>query len=69
MSNKTVGIVLIVVGVIVIILDIVLGLTGFSSMGIGFGFGWKKILLGVAGVVVALIGVFLQMRATTPPSK
>jgi hypothetical protein len=69
MSNKTIGIILIVVGVLVIIADIILGLTGFSSLGIGVGFGYKKIILAAAGVIIALIGIFMQMQKTNPAGK
>ncbi len=66
MSNKTIGIILIVVGLLIIIVDIVLGFTGFASLGVGIGFGWKKIVLAAAGVVIALIGIFLNTRVKTP---
>ncbi len=69
MSNKTIGIVLIVVGILVIIVDVVLGFTGLSALGVGVGFGFKKIILAVAGLIVALIGFFIQMQRAAPPSK
>ncbi len=62
MSNKTLGVILNIVGILIVIVDIVLGFTGFSSLGIGMGFGLKKIILGIVGVVVALIGVYLRTR-------
>jgi hypothetical protein len=66
MSNKTLGVILIVVGILILIVDIVLGFTGFSSLGIGMGFGLKKIILGLVGVIVALVGVYVRMRVTSP---
>jgi hypothetical protein len=65
MSNKTLGVILIVVGVLIVIADLVLGFTGFSALGIGAGFGLKKIILGIAGVIVALIGAYIRMRVTS----
>jgi hypothetical protein len=66
MSNKTLGVILIVVGILILIVDIVLGFTGFSSLGIGMGFGLKKIILGLVGVIVALVGMYMRMRVTSP---
>jgi hypothetical protein len=66
MSNKTLGVILIVMGILILIVDIVLGFTGFSSLGIGMGFGLKKIILGLVGVIVALVGVYMRMRVANP---
>lgn len=66
MSNKTLGVVLIVVGILIVIAVLVLGFTGFPSLGIDIGLGWKKTILGLVGVVVALIGVYIRTRVTSP---
>lgn len=65
MSHKTLGVILIVVGVLIVVADILLGFSGFPALGIGFGFGWKKIILGLVGVIVALIGVYYRMKVTS----
>ena len=68
MSNKTFGIILIVVGILIVIADVILGFTGFASLGVGIGFGLKKIILGIIGIIIALIGVYFRMRVTSPNS-
>jgi len=62
MSNKTLGVVLIIVGVLMVIAVLLMGFIGYPSL----GFGWKKITMAVVGVIIALIGVGLQMRSTNP---
>lgn len=66
MSNKTIGVILIVVGIIIVVAVLVLGFTGFTSLGVSLGFGWKKILLALIGFVVALIGVYIRNRGDKP---
>jgi hypothetical protein len=66
MSNKTLGMILIVVGIIIVLAVIVLGFTGFTSLGIGLGFGLKKIILALFGVIVAVIGVYIRNRDNKP---
>ena len=65
MSNKTFGIILIVVGILIVIADVILGFTGFASLGVGIGFGLKKIILGIIGVIITVIGVYVRMRITS----
>jgi ABC-type polysaccharide/polyol phosphate export permease len=66
MSNKTLGVILIVVGILIIIAVIVLGITGFPSLGVSVGFGLKKIILAIVGVIVAVIGVYIRNRGDKP---
>jgi uncharacterized membrane protein len=68
MSNKTLGVILIVVGILIVIAVIVLSFSGFHALGIGAGFGLKKIVLGLVGVIVAIYGVYKYMRVTSPNS-
>ncbi len=59
MSQKSIGFVLIGVGVLVLVVS------GFAdALGIGGvpGFGWKQILGSVAGLLVAGIGVWMANR-------
>ncbi len=59
MSQRSIGFVLIGVGVLVLVVS------GFAdALGIGGvpGFGWKQILGSVAGLLVAVVGVWLANR-------
>jgi len=53
MSNKTIGVVLLVVGLLVIVVVILGGVIGFPSA----GFGLKKIAVGVVGLIAVLVGL------------
>ena len=64
MTNKTLGVILIIVGILIVIAVLVLGFTGFTSLGIGLGFGLKKIILALFGVIVAVIGFYIRNRGT-----
>jgi hypothetical protein len=66
MSNKTLGVFLIIVGILLVLADIVLSFTGFHALGIGAGFGLKKFILALVGIIVAIIGVYYSMRVTSP---
>jgi hypothetical protein len=66
MSNKTIGNILTVVGILIVLAVLVLSITGFHSLGIGVGFGLKKIILGLFGVIVAVIGVYIRNRGDKP---
>ncbi len=59
MSQKTLGMILIAVGLIVLI---VAGFADSLGIGVGRGFGWKQIVGSVAGVLVALVGFWLTRR-------
>jgi hypothetical protein len=65
MSNKNLGTILIVVGILIVLADIVLSFSGFHALGIGAGFGLKKIILALGGVIVAIIGAYIRMRMTS----
>ncbi len=56
MKTKTVGLVLIVLGVLMIVLDL---LIEPLQLGGGGGFGWKQIALLAAGIVVAGAGIVI----------
>jgi len=61
MSKKSLGIVLVVAGVVLVIASL-----GADAMGIGnrLGFGWKQGLGTAAGVMLAAAGVWLSRRST-----
>lgn len=65
MSNKTLGVILIIVGILIVVAVVVLGFTGFTSLGIGLGFGLKKIILALIGVIVVVIGFYIRNRGTS----
>jgi predicted phage tail protein len=58
MSKKTIGIVLIILGVIVAVVAF-----AADALGIGGspGIGWKQLLGATIGVSVALVGVWLEL--------
>lgn len=58
MSRKTLGLVLIVVGVLMVVAVLLMGFIGIPSL----GFGWKKISMGAVGILLALVGVGIRMR-------
>jgi len=62
MSKKTIGFLLIILGVIVLVVSLAADTLGIGS---GNGFGWKQILGTVVGVIVALGGVWLALNKPT----
>jgi hypothetical protein len=68
MSNKTLGVILIGVGILIVITVIVLSFSGFHSLGIGAGFGLKKVVMALVGVIVAIFGWYMRTKVTNPNS-
>jgi hypothetical protein len=62
MSKRTIGFVLIALGIVIAVVSLVA-----DSIGIGnqTGIGWKQFLGIAIGVIVALVGVWLGSRKTT----
>lgn len=61
MSVKTIGMILIVIGVVVAVVSAaadLIGLSGATSV----GFGWKQQLGTAVGVIIVLVGVWLALR-------
>jgi type III secretory pathway component EscS len=58
MSQKNLGTILIVAGVVVIVAVLI----GFAVGWPNAGFGWKKITASVVGLVIALIGLGINLR-------
>ncbi len=56
---KTLGYILIVVGVILLVVSIFADSLGLGTSAV---FGWKQIVGSIAGVVLALVGGWLAMR-------
>lgn len=59
MSQKTLGYIAIVVGVVLLVVSVFADTLGIGS---GGGFGWKQIAGTVAGIVIALVGGWLTTR-------
>ena len=59
MSNKTLGFVVIVIGVVIAVVSL-----AADAIGIGdrLGIGWIQLLGTAAGIIVALVGIWLAMR-------
>lgn len=55
MKNKTLGIILIVLGVLAVVFDFLAGPLGLSHP----GFGWKQISLLVVGILAFAAGLFM----------
>ena len=62
MSKKTIGFLLIILGVVVLVVSLAADVIGIGGMP---GFGWKQILGTVVGVIVALGGVWLALNKPT----
>ena len=62
MSKKTIGFLLIILGVIVLVVSLAADVIGIGGVP---GFGWKQILGAVVGVLVALGGVWLALNKPT----
>lgn len=59
MSKKTIGIVLLVIGVLIVVGGLGAGYIGLSA---STAIGLKKLLMAGAGVVVGIVGVVLMMQ-------
>ena len=62
MSNKTIGIVLIILGVVLMIVSLAADVIGIGN---GTGIGWKQMLGAVVGVLVAVGGGWLALNKQT----
>ncbi len=65
MDKRTIGIILLVIGIIVLLLSVTADVTGIpSAIGIGGwpGFGTWQIVGTIAGLVLAAAGAFLMSR-------
>jgi len=62
MSKRTIGFLLIILGVVVLVVSLAADVIGIGGMP---GFGWKQILGTVVGVLVALGGVWLAVNKPT----
>ncbi len=62
MSSKTISVVLIVLGIIILI-----GSLAADPFGLGkvAGFGWKQIAGAVVGIILGLVGYWLSRRKTS----
>ena len=63
MSNKTIGILLIALGIIIVLVSLVA-----DSLGIGnqMGIGWTQLLGAAIGVIMAIVGVWMVLRKSSP---
>ncbi len=59
MSSKTLGYVLVAVGIVLLIIGAFADSLGFGGVP---GFGWKQILAALAGVIAIIAGVLLALR-------
>jgi len=58
MNKKTLGIMAVVVGVVVLLVSL-----GANLLGVGApGFGFKQVIGAVAGTVIAIVGVILATQ-------
>jgi hypothetical protein len=62
MSARQTGVLLIVVGVVAALLAALANPLGIGNS----GFGWHQVVLLVVGIVVALVGVVVALRAPSP---
>jgi len=58
MSKRTIGLVVIVIGVVIAVVALLLDVIGIGNKA---GIGWMQLLGAGIGVVVALIGVWLAL--------
>jgi hypothetical protein len=63
MANKSIGIVIIILGVIVAIVAI---FADFIGIGNKSGFGWQQIVGTAVGVIAVIIGVWFAQRKASP---
>jgi hypothetical protein len=59
MSKKTIGVVLIVLGVVLLLVSITADTLG---IGTGNGFGWKQAVGAIVGNLIALAGIWLSVN-------
>jgi hypothetical protein len=60
MSNQTLGVVLIIVGVLILTVSLLADVVGFGAQpGVT---GWKQIAGAVVGLVVGVVGVVVMLR-------
>jgi uncharacterized membrane protein YccC len=62
MSKKTIGYILIVLGVAIVVISLAADLLGIGN---SMGYGWKQLLGAAIGIVVAIVGVWLGMGKST----
>jgi len=65
MSTKTIGLILIVLGVIIAVVSAAADVIGLGNQ-VQMGFGWRQQLGTAAGVVLALVGIWLATRKPQP---
>jgi uncharacterized membrane protein len=65
MSKRTLGVVLIILGLVVLVVSLAADPLGIGN---GTGFGWKQILGSVVGALVAVVGAWLA-RSNPGPKK
>ncbi len=66
MSNKTIGILLVIVGVLLLVGMLAWGFIGLHGHAFGLHtFGLKKLGLAGIGLVMALVGLFLLPRGSS----
>ena len=65
MSTKTIGLILIVLGVIIAVVSAAADVIGLGNQA-QMGFGWRQQLGTAAGVVLALVGIWLATRKPQP---
>jgi hypothetical protein len=58
-NRKTLGIILLVVGIVLLVLSLTADMIGIGSTA---GFGYKQIAGSIVGVVVAIVGYVLMSR-------
>ncbi len=59
MSKRTMGVVLVVLGVVMLVVSLAADMIGIGNQA---GIGWKQILGAVVGVIIAVGGVWLALR-------
>ena len=59
MANKTAGILLIIVGVVLALFALLADAVGIGSQA---GIGWKQLVVAGVGIVLALAGIWLAAR-------
>ena len=62
MKNKTVGLILVIVGVLMVVADVLAEPLHLSSSG---GFGWKQITFLVAGFIILIVGLILSLSKSS----
>lgn len=65
MSKRTMGIILIILGVIAVVISLTADVTGVGNL--QGDFGWKQQLGTATGIIAAIIGVWLVSRKISKP--